>query len=69
MGQNGSEIERETKEGEVEELATLHSRSNFIMITKEKEALQEMEEREVEVEELPIVAIYAISWGICHLSG
>ena len=38
------------------------------MTIEEEELLQEMEEVEVEVEELPIVAINEISWGIDHLS-
>ena len=35
-----------------------------MMITEEEETLQGMEEVITEVEELPIVAINAISWGI-----
>ena len=50
------------------DLAALHNRSSLIMIIKEGETLQEMEEVEVEVEELLIIAINAISWGIGHLS-
>ena len=50
------------------ELTTLHNRSHFIMIIEEEETTQEMEEVEVEVEELLIIAINAISWGIGHLS-
>ena len=38
------------------------------MITKEAETLQGMKEDEIEVEELPIVAINAITWGIDHSS-
>ena len=38
------------------------------MTTEEEELLQEMEEVEVEVEELPIIAINAISWDIDRLS-
>ena len=49
-------------------LATLHSRGNLIMTVEEEETLQEVEGPEVEVEELPIVAINAISFGINHLS-
>ena len=50
------------------ELAALHNKENLIMITEEEDTLQEMEEVEVEVEELPIVAINAISWGTNHFS-
>ena len=50
------------------ELTTLHNRNHFIMIIEEEETTQEMEEVEVEVEELLIIAINAISWGIGHLS-
>ena len=50
------------------ELTTLHSRSCLIMITKEEETLQGMDEEEAGVEELPIIAMNAISWGIDHLS-
>ena len=38
------------------------------MTTKEEELLQEVEDEEVEVEELPINVINAISWDIDHLS-
>ena len=38
------------------------------MTTEEEELLQEVEEAEVEVEELPIDAINAVSWDIDHLS-
>ena len=38
------------------------------MIIEEEEILQGMEEEEAEVEELPIVAINAINWGIDRLS-
>ena len=41
---------------------------SLIMTTEEEELLQEMEEVGVEVEELPIIAINAISWDIDHLS-
>ena len=50
------------------ELTTLPNRSRLIMIIEEEETTQEMEEVEVEVEELLIIAINAISWGIGHLS-
>ena len=43
------------------EPTTLHSRDNLIMAIEEEELLQEVEEAEVEVEELPIVVINAIS--------
>ena len=38
------------------------------MTTKEEELLQEVEDEEVEVEELPINVINAISWDIDQLS-
>ena len=38
------------------------------MTTKEEELLQEVEDEEVEVEELPIDAINAISWDIGRLN-
>ena len=38
------------------------------MTREEEELLQEVEEVEVEVEELPINAINEISWDIDHLS-
>ena len=46
------------------ESAALQSRGNLIMTIEEEELLQEVEEVEVEVEELLIVAINAISWDI-----
>ena len=50
------------------ELASLHSRNCLIMTTEEEETLQGMDEEEAGVEEVPIVAMNAISWGIDHLS-
>ena len=50
------------------EPVALHNRDSLIMITEEEETLQGMEDEEAEVEELPIIAINAISWGIDHLS-
>ena len=50
------------------ELAALHSRSHLIMIIEDEETLQGIKEVEVEVEEPPIVAINAISWGIDRLN-
>ena len=50
------------------ELEALHRKSCLIIIIEEEETLQEVEEVEVEVQELPIVAINVISHGIDRLS-
>ena len=49
-------------------LATLHNRDRQKMIAEGEEIIQEMSEVLVEVKELPIVVINAISWGIDHSS-
>ena len=49
-------------------LATIHNRGRQEMIAKGEEILQEMAEVATKVEELPIVAINTISWGIDHSS-
>ena len=63
-----SQVARVNPSTNKRELTTLHVKYNLIMTTEEEELLQEVEEAEVEVEELPIDAINAISWGIDHLS-
>ena len=50
------------------EPTTLHNRDSPIMTIQEEELLEEVEQAEVEVEELPIVAINAISWDMDRLS-
>ena len=50
------------------EVVALHRRGSLKLTTEEEEKLQEMEEEEAKVEELPIIATNAISWGIDHLS-
>ena len=49
-------------------LEALRSRGHLEMTIEEEETLQEMEEVVAKVEELPIIAINAISWGIDHSS-
>jgi len=46
----------------------LHNRGSLIMTTKEEKLLQEVEKVKVEVEELIIIVINAISWDIDRLS-
>ena len=50
------------------ELAAQHIRDILIMITEEEETIQGIKEVVAEVQELPIVAISEISWGIDHSS-
>ena len=56
-----SQVERIKPSTSKREPIALHNKDSLIMTTKEEELLQEVEEEEVEVEELPIDAINAIS--------
>ena len=63
-----SQVARVNPSTNKREPTTLHNRDSLIMTTGEEELLQEVEEVEVEVEELPIYDINAISWDIDSFS-